>query len=247
MDSATRFNDRAEDYVKYRPTYPADAIDAILSGLGQANTLIAADLGAGTGISARLLGDRGLRVVAIEPSSGMRRAAATHAQVRWVNSRAEATALKAATMDLVLSAQSFHWFDPMAALAECARVLKPGGRLAIMWNRRSHTDPLTEGYRRAILEVGGESQIERMAFDPDVIGRSRLFAPVRRLTFPNDQRLNLDGFIGRARSASYCPKNGPAAALLSELLGTLWRRYADGNGMVTLVHETELYLSQARS
>jgi SAM-dependent methyltransferase len=241
--SAVRFNDRADDYVKYRPTYPVEAIDAILSGLGPPADLVAADLGAGTGISARLLGDRDVRVVAIEPSPGMQQAAAPHANVTWMNSRAEATGLQSHTVDLVMSAQSFHWFDAANTLVECARILKPGGRLAIMWNRRSKTDVLTDGYRRAIADVGGESSIEQMAFDPDVVARSGLFAPVERTTFPNVQRLDLDGLIGRARSASYCPKDGPAVERLRELLHELWKAHADRDGLVTLIYETEVYRS----
>jgi SAM-dependent methyltransferase len=241
VESATRFNDRADDYVKYRPTYPSAAIDAVLEGLGAPAALVAVDLGAGTGISARLVGDRGVRVIAVEPSPGMRQAAAPHVNVRFVASRAEATAIRPRAIDVVVSAQSFHWFDAAPTLGECTRVLKPHGRLAIMWNRRSKTDPLTEGYRRAIADVGGESSIERMAFDPEVIRRSGVFTPVDRVTFPNAQRLDLDGLIGRARSASYCPKDGRATVRLRALLGDLWRTYADRDGLVTLVYETEVY------
>jgi SAM-dependent methyltransferase len=241
VDSATRFDDRADDYVKYRPTYPAAAIDVILEGLGSPSTLVAADLGAGTGISARLLGDRGVRVLAIEPSLGMRQASEPHSHVRFVASLAEAIALKRHAIDVILSAQSFHWFNTALTLAECARVLKPRGRLAIMWNRRSRSDPLTEGYRRAIADVGGESRIERMAFDPEVLRRSGMFTPIERVSFPNAQRLDLNGLIGRARSASYCPKGGPAAERLRTLLDDLWRTHADRDGLVTLVYETEVY------
>jgi len=174
----------------------------------------------------------------------MRQAAARHLNVRFVASRAEATAIRPHAIDVVLSAQSFHWFNAAPALVECARVLKAHGRLAIMWNRRSRTDPLTEGYRRAIADVGGESSIERMAFDPEVVRRSGIFTPVERASFPNAQRLDLDGLIGRARSASYCPKDGPAAARLRALLDDLWRTYADRDGLVTLVYETEVYRAQ---
>src|SRR5580765_6137898 len=118
LDTVTRFNDRADDYVRYRPTYPANAVDAILEHLGPPARLMAADVGAGTGISARLLGDRGVRVTAIEPGENMRRAAAPHPRVRWVAGRAESTGLKSEAFDLVLSAQSFHWFRPPDALLE---------------------------------------------------------------------------------------------------------------------------------
>src|SRR5262245_4558082 len=93
LNPVGRFSDRAGDYVKYRPSYPAGAIDAILAGLGPAERLVAADVGAGTGISARLLGDRLVRVVAVEPGQGMREAATPHGNVRWTTGRAEATGL----------------------------------------------------------------------------------------------------------------------------------------------------------
>lgn len=247
VDTVTRFDDRADDYVKYRPTYPASAIDAILEGLGPPARIAAADVGAGTGISARLLGDRGVRVIACEPGESMRRAAAAHRHVAWIAALAEAVALRTASVDLVLSAQSFHWFRAAESLAEFARILKPGGRLAIMWNRRSRTDPLTAGYRKAILDAGGESGHEQMPFDPSVVPASGRFPAPDRLAFPHFQRLDLAGFIGRALSASYVPKTGDASVQLLDTLRGLHARYADANGFVTLVYETEIYRSPCLS
>ena len=246
QDSVRRFSDRADDYVRYRPSYPAGAIDAILSGLGPPERLVAADVGAGTGISARLLGDRGVTVVAVEPGAGMRAASAPHRHVRWVSATAESTSLESGSVDVVLSAQSFHWFRTTEALAEFARVLKPGGRLAIMWNRRSSRDPLTAGFRQAILDVGGESAAERRDFAPDSVSESGLFTPVVLSRFPNAQRLDLDGVIGRARSASYVPKSGPEGERLITLLRGLHAQHADAAGEVTLVYDTEVYLADKR-
>ena len=240
FDTVARFNDRTDDYVRYRPTYPAEAIDSILDGLGPPERLVAADVGAGTGISARLLGERGVRVVAVEPGAGMRRSAAPHSNVAGM---AEATGLRSDAVDLVLCAQSFHWFRIASTLAEFARILKPRGRLAITWNRRSWTDPLTAGYRRAIVDVSGETSAERMSFNPDVIPGSGLFSPPERRSLPNFQRLDLDGLIGRARSASYVPKTGAAGERLLRLLRALHEEYADASGCVTLVYETEVFCS----
>jgi SAM-dependent methyltransferase len=244
MDSITRFTDRASDYVKYRPTCPAAAIDAILDGLGSPAEIVAADVGAGTGISARLLGDRGVRVLAVEPGEAMRAAAAPHANVTWSIGTAEATGLAAESVDLVLCAQAFHWFRAPEALAELARILKPRRRLAIMWNRRSKTDPLTAGYRQVIVDVGGDVGVESMPFDPAVVPNSGVFSPPHRLTFPNVQRLDLDGLVGRARSASYVPKTGVEGERLIALLTALHAAHADADGFVQLVYETEIYLSE---
>jgi SAM-dependent methyltransferase len=247
MDTVGRFDDRAEDYVKYRPSYPSDAIDALVDGLGPPEQIVAADVGAGTGISSRLLGDRGVRVVAVEPGGTMRSAAEPHANVSWMAGRAEATGLLDHAVDLVVCAQSFHWFRPPEALIEFARVLKPHGRLALAWNRRSRTDPFTAGYRQAIIDVGGEVAAEAMPFDPDVIPASGRFTAPERLTFPNAQRLDLNGLIGRAQSASYVPKSGAAGERLLELLKILHARYADERGLVTLVYETEVFRSHTLS
>ena len=242
-DTVERFNDRAADYVRFRPTYPASALHAMLDGLGPPERLVAADIGAGTGISARWLGDRGLRVFAVEPGEAMRRAATPHPNVAWVAGRAEATGLRSNVADLLLCAQSFHWFRPADVLPEFARILKPLKRLAIMWNRRSASDPLTAAYRQAILDVGGETAAERTAFDPEVIARSGFFSPAERQSFPNSQRLDLEGLIGRARSASYVPKEGEAGERLIDRLRALHAQYADASGYVTLVYHTEVFCS----
>jgi SAM-dependent methyltransferase len=243
MDSISRFTDRASDYVKYRPTYPAAAIDAILDGLGSPTEIVAADVGAGTGISARLVGERGVRVIAVEPGEAMRAAAAPHANVTWTSGTAEATGLAPESVDLVLCAQAFHWFRAPEALAEFARILKPRRRLAIMWNRRSRIDPLTAGYRQVIVDVGGDMGVESMPFDPAVVPNSGVFSTPQRLTFPNAQRLDLDGLVGRARSASYVPKTGGEGERLIRLLTALHAAHADADGFVQLVYETEIYLS----
>ena len=100
------------------------------------------------------------------------------------------------------------------------------------------------GYRQAILDVGGEVTAERMSFDPAVVPGSGLFSEPVRTVFPNVQRLDLDGLIGRARSASwYVPKTGEEAERLLALLRALHARHADTAGFVTLVYETDVYLS----
>ena len=191
-----------------------------------------------------MLADRGVRVVAVEPGDAMRRAATPHGRVTWVAGTAAATGLRSHCVDLVLCAQSFHWFQPADAVAEFARILRPQQRLAIVWNRRSTSDPLTVGYGQAIAGVGGETIAASTDFDPAVVTRSGLFSAPERRAFPNRQRLDLDGLIGRARSASYVPRVGPAGEQLPGLLRALHKRYADASGIVTLVYETEVFCSR---
>lgn len=115
-----------------------------------------------------------------------------------------------------------------------------------MWNRRSTIDPFTAGYRSAIAAVGGEGAVERMAFTPSLVSEDGLFTPVERHVFPNAQRLDLPGLIGRAQSASYVPKRGEGGERLLGLLRALHTRYAEPDGCVTLVYDTELFLASRR-
>lgn len=243
QDPTGRFSNRAKEYARYRPSYPAPAIDAVLHGLGDPSRLRAADFGAGTGIFSRLLGDRGVHVTAIEPNSAMRAAAAPHPNVHWLAATAESSTLPDSSVDLVICAQAFHWFEPRKALIEFHRVLRGSARLALVWNMRDRRDALTAGYRDAILEVGGADPAEQRKFDPSTIVGSGQFCDLALAEFSHEQRLNLEGLVGRAMSASYSPKEGPRAARLVERLHELHRRHADAAGVVVLRYITQVYRS----
>ncbi len=246
LEPTGRFTSRAGDYVRYRPTYPAAAIDAVLAGLAAPAELVAVDVGAGTGISSRLLAERGVRVSAVEPNRAMREAAAAHPGVTWLEGSAEAIPLPEAAADLTLAAQAFHWFRAEEALREMARVTKSGGRVALLWNHRSRSDEFMRGYEAVILEVldrGADPAIVGMESDVAAVERSGLFGPRRVVSFEHRQRVDRDGLIGRALSASYVPKDGPGRARLVELLDALHARYANG-GNVDFVYDAEVTLAE---
>jgi SAM-dependent methyltransferase len=234
------------DYVRYRPDYPSAAIDAVLRGLPEPSRLAVADVGAGTGISARPLADRGARVIAVEPNEAMRASASPHDGVEWRDGTAEATGLRDASVDLVLCAQAFHWFRQRDALAEFHRILRPGARLALLWNSRDRSDDFTRGYTEAIQAVSGEHPAERREFDPGVIHQDGWFTPAVLEVWPHRQELNRDGLIGRAVSASYVPREGARLEALTRLLTALVERYRDSQGLVCLRYATKLYLSERR-
>jgi SAM-dependent methyltransferase len=247
MDPTGRFSDRADAYARYRPGYPSEAISAIVDSLRPAKPpdLTAADIGAGTGIFSRLLGVRGLRVLAIEPNEAMRLAGAPHPNVEYLPGSAEATGLKDASVDLITCAQAFHWFHHDKALPEFRRVLKPTGRLSVLWNDRDHSDPLTAEYGRLILKASdNHPAAEDRGACAEALEHSSLFANIKIHLFRYEQPLDQKGLIGRAQSASYVPKEGPKLDDLLEGLTDLHRRFADLKGIVRMVYCTRVYVAE---
>jgi SAM-dependent methyltransferase len=240
LDPTRRFSNRGEDYAKHRPSYPPEAITAVVAGLPPG--LLCADVGAGTGISSRLVADRGVRVIAVEPNEGMRRAAEPHPLVDWRDGAAEATGLPDGSVDLVLCAQAFHWFNADLALAEFRRVLKPRGRLCLMWNDRDESDPLTREYGRLILEASENHPAARDRSEcGNVIFTTPLFTDARLQVFTHGQPLTLDGLIGRALSASYTPREGPRHEALLDGLRRAFEQHRDASGRVTMKYRTRVY------
>ncbi len=232
LNPRQRFSNRADDYAKYRPSYPVEAIAAMLAGLGDAGKLSVADVGAGTGISSRLLAAQGANVWAIEPNAAMCEAAIPHSAVEFCAATAEATGLPDQSVQLVTCCQAFHWFEPVAALAEFQRILQPNGRVALMWNERDLSDPFTHGYTEAIRRAAEQHFFDR----PDrrsasALERSPLFTHFRHLPFVNRHLLDCDGLIGLALSASYVPKTGDAHDRLLHDLEALFQQWATSTVM----------------
>lgn len=242
MNPQSRFSDRAEDYAKYRPSYPAEALDCILEGLNTPSQLIAADVGAGTGISSRLLAERGVRVIAIEPNLAMRQIAKVHPLVEFHDSSAENTKLPSNSVDLVTCFQSFHWFSPEPTLREFARILKPKGILAAVWNNRDRQDEFTQEYSNLIQIVSNNGSEIRQGTER-FLGDIPLFSTVRHLTFSYQQALDRDGLIGRTMSTSYIPKTGEVVEEFIKKLKELYDRYRDNENLVYLKYNTNVYLS----
>ncbi len=244
LDPTARFSDRARDYALYRPTYPPEAIDAIIRAteMSSSRCLSAADIGAGTGISSRLLADRGVRVTAVEPNAGMRAAAEPHPHIEWRAGTAERTGLADASVGVVLCAQAFHWFDADRALAEFHRILRPGGVLCLLWNDRDNTDPLTAAYSDAITRASDDHPASRDRSEcGQVIFSTPLFSKAALDLFRFVQRLSLEGLIGRALSASYAPKTGPAHDELIAALRAAHGRFKGPDGAVAMRYLTRLY------
>jgi len=230
---ASSFAGVADAYEHARPGYPDEAV-VWLTGDGPADIV---DLGAGTGKLTRSLHRLGHRVTAVEPLEEMRahlRLAAPAATA--LEGSAEKIPLPAASADVVAIAQAFHWFDHEFALPEIARVLRAGGRLALVWNTRDDRVPWA---RKLSSTIGSETVESRDAQEP--IDRSGLFGPVERASFPYLQRLARGELQDLVLSRSYCAMRPPSErAPVLAAVDALFEAHAVGE-TITLPYVTECF------
>ncbi|MGR4065232.1 MAG: class I SAM-dependent methyltransferase [Vulcanimicrobiaceae bacterium] len=236
-NSTKRFGDRAREYAAFRPGYPDRAIDELLAGLGAPASLVVADVGAGTGISARAIAERGARVIAIEPNAAMREAAHPHARVTWQDGTGEATRLEDAGVDVACACQAFHWFATPEALEEFRRISRR--RAALLQNERDERDPFTRAFGDVVRAYATDDTEALRMHALDVFAAFPN-AEVSRSSYGHSQRFDLEGLLGRAASASYLPKTGAAAQSLRSDLAALFERFAGAGSAVEMALVTYL-------
>ena len=206
---AARGFEAAEAYERARPSYAPAAVERLVSELGLDRGSRVLDLGAGTGRLAALLAPRVGALVAVEPSEPMRRVLARELPgVEVHDGTAERLPPADGSLDTVVVAEAFHWFDARAALAEIARVVRPGGGLALLWNVSVRADPpnpdelvaLLAGLRRTAVPDRRryESGAWREAFADD-----GGFGPLASAEFEHAHRLDADGLVDLVASFSY--------------------------------------------
>src|SRR5258708_16982206 len=136
-DSSDLWTGKASGYNRVRPTPPPALPDLLMQVIGMAHPALVVDLGSGTGLSTAIWGERAERVIGIEPNADMRKEAVHKvedhpyaAPIEYREGVAHQTGLPDGCADIVTAAQSFHWMEPTATLAEIARILRPGGLFA---------------------------------------------------------------------------------------------------------------------
>lgn len=239
-----RFSSRVSDYVLYRPSYPRGIVDLLVRECGLNPEWRVADLGAGPGNLARLFLENGNPVVGVEPNREMREAGdellAGFAGYRSLDGTAETTGLPDASVDLVTAGQAFHWFDQGPTRREMARILKPGGWLALIWNIRKSGTRFQDRYD-AILRTIPEYHTlkEDRASAPAL---REFFSPglMREARFDHEQVLDRDGFLGRVLSSSYVPQSGPEHDRVVGLLTGLFDE-EQVDGTIRFEYQTEVY------
>lgn len=244
--STERFSNRVGDYVRYRPGYPPEVVAMLRELTGLSPRWRVADIGSGTGISTAIFLDVGNEIFAVEPNHEMREAAESRLGSRSgfhsIEGTAEATGLPPGSVDLVVAAQAFHWFDHDKTRGEMARILRPDGWVGLIWNvRQTDSSEFLRELELLLLDYSIDYARVRHENVTDELVRAFLPRDYGKRTFEHAQVFDLDGLRGRIASASYVPAPGhPGHEPLFAELEQLFARRAE-NGKVRMVYDAVVH------
>jgi len=246
-DAKKRFSNRAEDYARYRPGYPREVLALLKTWCHLAPHHVVADIGSGTGLLSQLFLENGNRVFGVEPNAEMRAAGEEYLKryhgFTSVAGSAEATTLPDDSVDFVAAAQAFHWFEMEPARQEFRRILKPGGRVIILWNERLLDDtPFLRDYEALLRKFGSDYARVNESY-PRNEQMLRFFGKNEFTShaLTNYQEFDFAGLSGRLRSSSYAP--APEHAGFEPMMKEL-RRIFDAHhvhGRVRMEYRTRVY------
>ena len=262
VERGRSFDAWAGEYDRYRPTYPSDLFMFIAKELELQQTPQVVDLGAGTGRASTAMAAIGWRVTAVEPGGPMldvlrARAIQDALPIETVQATAEATGLPPGSFDLATAAQAFHWFDKSAALTEIARIVRPGGGVALFWNvRDEERSPFVADYHRILERYGGVAEGKYLQAGR-ASGRSSTRAALEAADAFGAPELHelhhelpatANGFIGMAFTASYIRALEPQAQerFRTETLDLLARHGHHEDDPFAVPYRVDLWIARRR-
>jgi SAM-dependent methyltransferase len=248
-NTTNRFSGRVENYVRFRPGYPPEALQTLRDECGLQPEHVIADIASGSGNWTRMLLENGNRVFGVEPNAEMRQAGerlmAGFRRFTSVNGKAEATTLTDASADFLTAAQAAHWFDRAPARREFVRVLKPGGWLVLLWNERVlDGTPFLRQYEELLLRFGTDYKDVRHERTTEAVNEFFDPAPCQARVFAMGQEFDYAGLEGRLLSSSYAP--GPQHPQHQPMLSEL-RRIFDRHavkGKVGVDYKTRVFFGR---
>ncbi len=256
-DSTKRFSNRVENYIKYRPGYPQEILNVFRDEMGLTTTSVIADIGSGTGISAKLFLENGNPVFGVEPNEPMRRAAEEFLKefpdFTSIDGTSTATTLPDDSVDLIIAAQAFHWFEPEKTRTEFKRILRrsdhredhggdhTGGYVALIWNeRQTDTTDFLREYEKFLLHFATDYTKVRHENTGEKELRAFFGNEFSVSTFKNEQIFDLAGLKGRALSSSYMPAEGDERYDdMIEELQALFTKHEE-QGRITILYDTRV-------
>jgi ubiquinone/menaquinone biosynthesis C-methylase UbiE len=247
LHPTTRFSNRVENYVKYRPSYPEEIISFLEETIGLDKCKRVVDIGSGTGIFSELFLKRGYGVTGIEPNENMRKAAenklAKYARFKSRNHQAEQTGLRSHSVDLITVAQAFHWMQPEQTKKEFLRILKPEGHIVLAWNLRLKDTAFLQAYEALKQKYGIDYLAAKMVNEASI---QEFYAPKSIVThsFSNIQLLDFESLKGHLLSASYIPLPGHSS--YDSMIGELANLFVTHNdhGLIGMEYETKVYVNK---
>jgi ubiquinone/menaquinone biosynthesis C-methylase UbiE len=249
VNTIDRFSNRVADYVKYRPGYPLEVIGLFRNDLGLQPDSVIADIGSGTGISAELFLENGNTVYGVEPNAAMRAAAEVYLKefpkFESINGTAESTTLANESIDIIIAAQAFHWFEGEKTRIEFKRILKPRGYAALIWNERQlDTTEFLREYEKLLLKFANDYQKVRHENIDELKLQAFFKSDFNKATFPNVQIFDFEGIKGRLSSSSYMPaeEDEEYEPMVNELK-SLFDKHQE-NSKIKVFYDTNIYYTQ---
>lgn len=244
------FDDVASIYEKYRPSYPEEYLNYLISKCNLNKNSVVADIGAGTGIFTKQLLDKNLKVIAVEPNDKMRKVLEEklngNKNFTSINGTDKNTNLKENSIDLITVAQAFHWFDIQSFRKECKRILKPNGKICIIWNKLDTNDTIVKEeknidytYTNQFKEINNILQDEkREQLIKEFFSNGTYECKITE----NNQIYNKETFIGVNLSKSYSlRKEDKNYNEYIKAFKDLFDKYSK-NGNLTIKNNTFAYL-----
>ena len=253
MKDYKRFDNKAKVYEKYRPNYPKESINIIMSSCGvpSIENYIIADIGSGTGKFSKLLLDNGCIVYGIEPNDNMRKLAevkfSNYKNFKSINATSESTRLQDNSIDLIICAQSFHYFNNNETKEEFKRILKANGKVILLWNFHAREDYFIQDYEKLVYKY--HSKKLEPTFAQDKMSEEvfkNLFSTYDIFSIPNTQIFDLDGLWNRIISSNHSPipEEKEYLELKTQITQLFNKHQVDGK--ITFPHHTKIIIGNLK-
>ena len=251
QQNVRRFSRKAVLYDQFRPRYPMELLAFLGTYITPGSEQTVADIAAGTGIFTEQIAQWGTTVFVVEPNRSMGKLAQTrlkkYKNCVFVNGTAEFTGLRGDSVDLVVSAQAFHWFDLDKAKAEFRRIGRKNLLVAVVWNLRNTESVFEQAYEALLRQFGIDylNVSQRRMETEEVLS---FFAPAspEYHIFEHADPLTFTQLQGRIRSYSFMPDESAADYNeMLEAIAGLFNRYQQ-EGKVRLSYKTRLFIGGIR-